>query len=573
MITHKPTPTPPPVPPGPELSCEAQSLLHKVAADPIAFLQYLGTLEAEHQRLAEAVNTFSISNTELRGIIERTHANFVSGSASPSPQQRKETEQMVKKVAELENLNRNLRNQEEIHNLIRCQNRLLLIERDHHAEMVRTHADIAEENHVRMTHQSYGLAQHIVRLRNENCLLANGLEASKEIYRIELEIQKKEQSIKMMDLNSLYSDLKAEVLESLQKMEQKKLPLSPELDNSDGAENEDRHVVEPMTCKAQDNESDRDFPLKGAASQYDAYVFQLQLRLLALENKNGELKEELHRTERASTELSIAESRIHHIAEEADKLALSFRKMSAETLGNFNERYRRAIDKAQRNFGKLQVAMNDGVKGTEDELVQHRFMAFSKHVREFGQAPLVQMDLELNEILCQTSRQFDTMQQNLDSAAESLLQDYFSDEDEGLETIRLKLSSYHKSTMLRYLDQYSEDTLVESTTSDSDSTDTSSMGRRLAPALEIDSTSGCGSSECGYAVHIEDVNKVADEDKTAEEIHREAAEAEMKWWEQMFSGSGLGGFEDATEIKSGAVEEIRRAGIGGLEGQYGGAWR
>ncbi|OWO99397.1 hypothetical protein B2J93_8794 [Marssonina coronariae] len=519
------TPPRPPVPPRPALSREAQSLLQKVAADPIAFLQYLGTLEAEHQRLTEAVNTLNISKTELRGIIDRAHSNFVSGSKSRSLQQHEETEHMVKRVAELEDLNRNLRNQQEIHNLIRSQSRLLLIERDRNAEMLRTHADIAEENHVRMTHQSYGLAQHIVRLRNENCLLRNGLDASKKIYKIELAIQKKEQSIKMMELNSMYSNLKTEILKSMKEMGHEKLPIPAELD---------------IFKKA-----DRDVPLEGAAKHYDTYVFQLHLRLLALENKNGELLEELRCVGNASRELSLAKSKIHHIAEEADKLALSFRQTSAETLRKFNEQYHKALSIAQRNFEKLQVVMNDGVKGTDDELVQYRFIAFSRHVREFGQAPLVQMNLDLDEILCQTSGQFDAMQQKLDGAAESLLQGYVSDEeedeeeDEGLETTKLKLSSYHASTKLRYLDQASEDTLVESTSSDSDSTDSRNIGQVSASALESDSTSGCGSSERGHAVHIEDIDKLAQEEKTAEDIHREAAEAEMEWWEQVFPSSGL----------------------------------
>lgn len=46
------------------MSTLAEDLARNVVSDPTSFLTYLGTLEVEHQRLAEETETLTARNTE-----------------------------------------------------------------------------------------------------------------------------------------------------------------------------------------------------------------------------------------------------------------------------------------------------------------------------------------------------------------------------------------------------------------------------------------------------------------------------------------------------------------------------
>ncbi|KAL5314284.1 hypothetical protein ACEPPN_018709 [Leptodophora sp. 'Broadleaf-Isolate-01'] len=505
---------------------QAEGLSWSMAEDPARFLDYLGTLEVEHQRLTEATKTLTARNLELNGIIERANIDFVKGRVDND---KKFTDTLVKRIVQLNEENTELKNCQEINKLLKIQNKLLQDERQYQAETVMNQAANIDKEYTRLSGVLHEYGVNAARLRNERDILKHNLDVTRRSGEIENAILKKEFDTKIGALNMAYDKLRAEVRTEISILERQEEVVASDVKLFKKTW---RGRPDPVLQTKAQREDSSYFSDEGSDGILDERFFQLQLNILALKGENKRLQSELDATQHVFTELAYSETRNRQLQFEVSALASKFREVSSDSLATFNSHFEKAMSTAWNNFGKLQLTMEDQLQDDVDAETAARIVRFSERVWEFGQLPLSNMEQDVRGLVESTCEHFQDLQEKLDALG-SLEGDFENLKScqphppddckkvEGQEENEVR----HNPTYPKCLQSADQDDLLD----DSTNCNSSMIGPLLASNMDTSSERCKSESEvpdeqCGDA----------EQNYIAETMHKGAAEAELSWLDRAF---------------------------------------
>ncbi|PVH78756.1 hypothetical protein DL98DRAFT_590098 [Cadophora sp. DSE1049] len=505
----------------PEFLSQAEDLAESVARDPSSFMIYLGTIEAEHQRLSEATDTLTARNNELLGIIERANLNFVE---TRTEHDKEFTDILVKRIVQLNDENRNLKNSQEINRLLKLQNKMLQDEREYKTKAVLNQAENVDKEHTRLTGVLYEYGVNAARLRNERDILHHNLEVTRKAGEIEKAILRTEFNGKIAELNSAYDKLRAEVraeISNLQQGDEARSPIAKFIDTPEGSHSDDDSPIDHSQASHSDH-ADGCF-----GDILDERLWQQHINITILQDENKRLQNELNATHHVFADLERSETIIRQFRSEASALASEFSQASADALSTFYSHFEKAMSTAWNTFGKLQLTMDDQLHDNVDPDTAARISSFSERVCKFGQMPLSNMEQDIRDLVENTYEHIRHMQGRLDALGntEDDCKDLKSHEKYQCEKPEKDGKDGHNPIYLKCLIAPDQETLVD----DSTDSESSLIGPLLAS--HKDSASECCKSE---SVSTNELEKIAGVATNPEYIHNEAAQAELTWRSEAF---------------------------------------
>lgn len=434
------------------------------------------------------------------------------------------TDTLVKRIVQLNDENRNLKNCEEINKLLKLQNKILQDERDYKTKAVLNEAKKVDKEYTRLTGVLYEYGVNAARLRNERDILRNSLEVTKRSGDIERAILKTEFSGKITELNRAYDKLRDEVRNEI-----------PNLRKDDQARGHTTKLTNtPVESCSEDDilgehsqTSDSDLTDGYFDITLDECLWQQDINIRILQNENKRLQSELDKTHCIFADLERSEARTHAVRVEASALASKFNQVSADALSTFNTHFEKALCTAWSNFGKLQLAMDAQLHGNVDPDTAARIASFSEKVCKFGQMPLSKMEQDIRDLVESTCEHFRDMQESLDTLATTGTdcKDLDPIEKSESEDLEKNCEESHNPIYLKCLASADQETLVD----DSTDADSSLIGPLLASYM--DTASECCKSESILTNELEEIAGVT---AKAEGLHREAAQAELTWRSEVF---------------------------------------
>ncbi|KAH7403795.1 hypothetical protein BKA64DRAFT_641758 [Cadophora sp. MPI-SDFR-AT-0126] len=505
--------------PGPGFLPHAQDLATSVVKDPSSFLIYLGTLEAEHKRLSEATETLTARNDELLGIIERANLNFVE---SRTEHDKEFTDILVKRIVQLNDENRDLKNGQEINKLLKLQNKMLQEEREYQTKAVLNQAENVDKEYTRLSGVLHEYGVNAARLRNERDILRHNLDVTRKAGEIEKSILRTEFNGKIAGLNRAYERLRAEVSTKISNLQQDDESHSHTVELVDTPEDiysDDDHSVHHLQPSHSDHTDGCFDDLLD-----DDQSWQQRINLTILQDENKRLQNELNATHHVFLDLERSEALNRQLQEEVFALASRFSQVSTDVLNTFTAHFEKAIVTARNNFGKLQLTMDDQLHDNVDPDTASRIASFSERVCKFGQMPLSNMEQDIRDLVKITSEHFCDLQERLDTFGnmEGDCKDPQSPKDGESEKLEKDCPN---PTLLQCLISPDQETLVD----DSTDSDSSLIGPLLTS--QNDTQSECCKSE---SLFTGELGKMDEHVTDPEHIHNEAAQAEMTWREEAF---------------------------------------
>ncbi|KAK0114946.1 hypothetical protein ONS96_013421 [Cadophora gregata f. sp. sojae] len=495
---------------------QAEALAESVNKNPSSFLTYLGTLEAEHTRLSEATDTLTARNEELLGIIERANVKFLEGR----PENDKEfTDCLVKRIVQLNDENRSLKNGQEINKLLKMQNKMLQDEREYQANAVLSQAENIDKEYTRLSRVLYEYGVNAARLRNERDILRHNLEVTRKAGDIEKTIMRTEFNDKIVELNRAYDTLRLEIRREIAQLQQgdvAKSRIVKLIDTSEGSDSDDNYVEHhSQPCdsdKAQDSFDDF----------LDERLWQQNINITILQDENKRLQNELNATHHVFADLERSEAVNRYLRSEVSALAVKFSQVSDDALNTFNTHFEKAMSTAWSNFGKWQLAMDDQLHSNVDLETSARITAFSERVCEFGQMPLSKMEQDIQVLVESTCEHFSDIQEGFDTLGRTELdyRDHILWQKYCDEKLEKDGKEGNNSIDLKCLTTTDQETLVD----DSTDTDSSLTGPLLASQRDI--ASECYRSESITTNELEQTARVS---PSPEYLHNGVAHAGLVW--------------------------------------------
>tara|TARA_R110002060_G_scaffold5852_2_gene8953 strand:+ start:255 stop:1871 length:1617 start_codon:yes stop_codon:yes gene_type:complete len=457
----------------------------------------------------------------LLGIIERANLKFVE---TRTEHDKAFTDSIVKRIVQLNDENRNLKNCEEINKLLKLQNKILQDERDYKTKVVLNQAKNVDKECTRLTGVLYKYGINAARLRNERDILRQNLEVTKRSGDIKKAILKTEFSRQITELNRAYDKLRDEVRSEISNLRKNgqakghttKLTNTP-VESCSGSGD----LIEHSQV------SDSDLTDGSFDDPLDECLWQQEINIRILRNENRRLQNELDATHHIFANLERSEASNQALRAEASALASKFSQVSADALSTFNTHFEKAISTAWNNFGKLQLAMDDQLHGNVDPDTAARIASFSEKVCKFGQMPLSKMEQDIRDLVDNTCEHFRNIQEGLDTVAIRGIKrkDLKTSEKKDCGDLEKGCEDSHNPIYLKCLASTDQETLVD------DSTDVDSSLIDPLLASYMDTASECCKSESILTNELEEIAGVT---ANAEGFHREAAQAELTWRSEAF---------------------------------------